>query len=174
MRYAIVILFVLLAGCLQPGQVIANVTVNQTANISQNASITNATTGNAAGNVTLENITNNSIEGNITASAVIESNATANYTAPTDNATENRNSSGIFFGEGSYVLLLDDIVIYSEDRVCAAVTLAYANGTELKKDVFCPGSNYWTAPDGHRFRIEVLKTAAGYTGQHWASVIIYG
>ncbi|MFH1222518.1 MAG: hypothetical protein V1492_05540 [Candidatus Micrarchaeota archaeon] len=171
MRYAIVILLVLLAGCLQPSeQTTPNVTVNQTAN---NATVTNITAGNTT-NATLENITNNSIVGNITAPAVNQSNATANYTAPVENTTESRNSSGIFFGEGSYVLLLDDLVIYSEDRICAAVTLAYANGTELKKDVLCQGSNYWTAPDGHRFRIEVLKTAAGYTGQHWASVIIYG
>lgn len=81
---------------------------------------------------------------------------------------------GTFFGGGRYVLILDDIVWYG-DKSCAAVTIAYSNGTSIKRDVMCPRTDYyWTDSAGHRFRFKVIETAAGYTGEAWANIIIYG
>lgn len=82
--------------------------------------------------------------------------------------------SGILFGDGKYLLILEDAV-WQEGEACAAVDIAYVNGTSIKKDVVCPMVDvYWTAPDGHRFRIRITEVAAGYTGKAWAKVFIYG
>ncbi len=98
-------------------------------------------------------------------------NETANETV---NESAEQEISGILFGGGRYLLILQDAVWYGGEA-CAAVDIAYVNGTSIKKDVICPMVDvYWTAPDGHRFRIRITKVAAGYTGEAWAKVFIYG
>lgn len=83
------------------------------------------------------------------------------------------NITGTVFGDGKYVLILDDVVFYGDDA-CAAITIAYANGTAIKKDVVCPpGDMSWTSPEDERFRIRVTEAAGGYTGTKWAKIIIF-
>ena len=81
---------------------------------------------------------------------------------------------GILFGEGKYLLILDDAVWYG-GRACAAIDITYVNGTSIKRDVICPTQDYyWIAPDRHKFRIKVVEVAAGYSGEAWADISIYG
>ncbi len=105
-----------------------------------------------------------------------EVNETVNetYVNETINESEEEEISGILFGEGRYVLIIEDVVWYG-DKSCAAINIAYADGDSLKKDVVCPRVDYyWTSPDGHRYRIFISEVAAGYTGEAWAKVFIYG
>jgi hypothetical protein len=79
----------------------------------------------------------------------------------------------ILFG-GRYALVVDDVVWYG-DKSCAAISIEYAEGGVLKKDVVCPRVDYyWTSPDGNRYRIFVSEVAAGYSGEKWADIIVYG
>ncbi len=81
---------------------------------------------------------------------------------------------GIFFAGGKYVLIMEDVVWYG-DKSCAAIRIAYAEGETLKRDVICPYSDYyWHSPGGQRYRIRVGEVAAGYGGERWAEIYIYG
>ena len=81
----------------------------------------------------------------------------------------------IYFDNGNYALVIEDVVWYG-DKECAAVKIADAADSTLKKDVICPQEDYyWTTPGGHRYRIVISEVAAGYsTGESWAKVNIYG
>jgi len=81
----------------------------------------------------------------------------------------------IYFDNGNYALVIEDVVWYGE-KECAAVKIADSADSTLKKDVICPQEDYyWTTPEGHRYRIVVTEVAAGYsTGESWAKVNIYG
>ena len=106
----------------------------------------------------------------------VEFNETVNETDDSFNETitEHKEVEGIYFAGGRYVLILDDVAWYG-DKSCAIVTIAYADGTAIKKDVMCPRTDYyWTDSAGMRFRFKVISVAAGYTGEAWANIIIYG
>ncbi len=97
----------------------------------------------------------------------------SNETQPEEHAEEENISEAIAFGEGRYVLVLDDIVFYG-DKSCAAVTIAYSNLTTLHREVVCPPRDfYWTSPEKQSFRIRVAEAAGGYTGTKYARIIIY-
>jgi len=85
-----------------------------------------------------------------------------------------REKERILFGNGRYALVVEDVVWYG-DKSCAAVSIGYADGSVLKKDVICPQvSYYWVSPYGYKYRIFVSQVAAGYTGETWAEVYVYG
>ncbi len=78
---------------------------------------------------------------------------------------------------GGYLLVLDDIVIYPEsEEDCGAFSIMLTNGTVVDKLIICERqSKYWITPEGHKYRIFVVKLAAGYTMQeNWADVRVYG
>lgn len=86
---------------------------------------------------------------------------------------EPEDENRILFGE-KYALVIDDVVWYG-DKSCAAISIEYADGGMIKKDVVCPRvSYYWTSPEGQRYRIFVAEVAAGYSGESWAEVYVYG
>lgn len=92
----------------------------------------------------------------------------------TANETIGDEPEGIFFGEGKYMLIIDDVVWYG-DKSCAAVRIADSNGTTIKSDVICPLVDYyWISPEGRHFRIKITEVAAGYSGEAWAKAVIYG
>ncbi len=168
MRWFAFLLLVLFSGCVQeqPGtpeeMVIANIT--------------------KAPELIAGNTTNVSEEGGEIITEVEEKNETAENETINETAVETVNETinetkqieGLFFGGGRYVVILDDVVWYG-DKSCAAVTIAYADGTPIKKDVMCPRTDYyWTDPGGNRFRFKVIQVAAGYSGEAWANIIIYG
>ncbi len=112
-----------------------------------------------------------------------ETNATdpniANETYGNNNDYENETKiDGTYFGNGAYVLVLRDISMQrNEEGYCALFEIVWAeNGSSLQKLQICPGEDaYWISPDGHRYRIRVFETAAGYTGRaRWAKVAVYG
>jgi len=107
----------------------------------------------------------------------LNENPESNETLPqetNETVAEPEEIDGLFFGGGRYVLVLDDVAWYG-DKSCAIVTIAYANATAIKKDVMCPRSDYyWTDSAGMRFRFKVIDVAAGYSGEAWADIIIYG
>lgn len=82
--------------------------------------------------------------------------------------------SGIRFDR--YLLVLDDIILPATDDTCGAFSVMEQNGTIVDKLIICEkDSRYWITPDGHKYRILVVKLAAGYTHQEaWADVRIYG
>jgi len=87
---------------------------------------------------------------------------------------EREEIEGLSFGGGRYLLILDDVAWYG-DKSCAIVTIAYSDGTAIKKNVMCPRTDYyWTDSGGARFRFKVIDVAAGYSGEAWADIIIYG
>jgi hypothetical protein len=114
-----------------------------------------------------------------------EENMSANLTLPnitinettTPNQTEiNETSplSGIPFGDGTYLLVLEDISIIDN---CALMAVHFAlNQSEITKLKGCEGKDVnWISPEGRIFRIKVLKTAAGYTkNENWVQIQIYG
>lgn len=81
----------------------------------------------------------------------------------------------IYFDNGNYALVIEDIVWYGDEE-CAAIKIADAADSTLKKDVICPPEDYyWTTPEGHRYRIVISEVASGYSsGESWAKVNIYG
>lgn len=164
MRWSVFLLLVLFSGCVQepPGtpeeMVIANITKEPVQ--------------------VVDNITNVSEEAGEIIAEVEETNETAENETINETHVETVNETkeieGIFFGGGRYVVILDDVVWYG-DKSCAAVTIAYADGIPIKKDVMCPRTDYyWTDPGGNRFRFKVIQVAAGYSGEAWANIIIYG
>jgi len=103
----------------------------------------------------------------------VEYNETVNKTV-NETVIRPKEVEGIYFAGGRYVLILDDVAWYG-DKSCAIVTISYADGSAIKKDVMCPRTDYyWTDSAGMRFRFKVISVAAGYTGEAWANIIIYG
>lgn len=103
----------------------------------------------------------------------MEENGSVEEPEDTDKETFNEEER-IPFGGGNYLLVIDDVVWYG-DESCAAVSIWNTEDILLKKDVICPGSDYyWVSPERRKFRIVVTEVAAGYSGESWAKVIIYG
>ncbi len=109
-------------------------------------------------------------------------NITGNLTEPVNETAEENEvqeppaiPEGIHLG--GYLLVLDDVVIYPESSEdCGAFSIMLTNGTVVDKLLICEGqSKYWITPEGHKYRIFVVKLAAGYTMQeNWADVRVYG
>jgi hypothetical protein len=117
------------------------------------------------------------LEENITANITIP-NITENITMPVnktlDNKTENTTLSGILFGNGSYLLVLEDISTIDN---CALLAITHSpNQSEITKLKGCPSKDVnWVSPEGRVFRIKIVKTAAGYTkNESWADIRVYG
>jgi|GEM_PF-1242619 len=89
---------------------------------------------------------------------------------------ETRRKEGLSFAEDTYILVFDDAVLPAYDGLCGAFSILDAeNYSILYQFVKCPsGSEMWTSPEGHEYRIRVEKVAAGYTGEKWAEVSIFG
>lgn len=89
---------------------------------------------------------------------------------------ETRRKEGLSFANGSYILVFDDAVLPAYDGLCGSFSIVEAeNYSILHQFVKCPsGSEMWTSPEGHEYRIRVLEVAAGYTGEKWAEAIIFG
>ena len=101
----------------------------------------------------------------------ITENTTGNITV------KNETEPLLFFGEGKYSLRLVDVIERGPgEEGCAAVEFLYSNGTLIEQGRICTGEDYyWTAPDGHRFRLVVTEVVAGYTKEAvWAKVLIFG
>ena len=85
---------------------------------------------------------------------------------------------GLAFGNGSYLLVLDDVsIIPTSSGPCGIFSVRLASdGSVLDKMLICTGeSENWVSPDGGSHRILVVNVAAGYGGQEkWAKVMIYG
>jgi len=117
------------------------------------------------------------VEENISANISLQ-NISANITIPSNlsiaNETFTPNLSGLLFGNGSYQLVLEDI---SSIDYCALLSVVFhSNQSEITKLKACPTQDVnWISPEGRVFRIKVVKTAAGYTGnESWADIRIYG
>ncbi|MBI5227208.1 hypothetical protein HY988_01350 [Candidatus Micrarchaeota archaeon] len=98
-----------------------------------------------------------------------------------ENGTSNKTSkpkSGLVFGDGPYLLFLDDISTNSDtNSACGIFSISYAeNQSEITRLLICPGvSDYWRSPDGHTYRIFVEKVVPGYTKEsNWAQISIFG
>lgn len=113
-------------------------------------------------------------ETNITTNT--SSNATVDQPPEEDEPDE---LEGLLFGDGEYILVLDDLVLdeTKPGGVCAAVsiveveTLARLDRKKICKEV----DKTWTAPDGHVYRIHLVEAIAGYTGESkWAEFRITG
>lgn len=89
-------------------------------------------------------------------------------------SNETAEPEGIRFGQ--YYLVLDDVVLPAYDSTCGAFSVIGQNGSTLDKLLICEkNSKNWVSPEGHSYRILVVKLAAGYTHQAaWADVRIYG
>jgi Skp family chaperone for outer membrane proteins len=84
-----------------------------------------------------------------------------------------KNRTSFLFGNGKYMLVLDDVVI-SEGVSCAAISIKYADGRFIKKDLMCPNSDYtWTDPNRETYRIRIFSAGAGYQGGAWADAGTY-
>jgi len=177
MRYAsllpLLAAALLLAGCVSENAGPAAPNVSVPAVLPNATSAPNTT---AAQNITLQE----NVSANLTP-IMPPANATANETipAPQYNATgtnQTQNLTGILFGEGRYLLVIEDMTV-PDGEACALMSVAYAsNSSVITKLDICPGeSQNWVSPEGRVFRIAVYKTAAGYTGAgKWAQVAIYG
>jgi len=83
----------------------------------------------------------------------------------------------IVFGGGRYVLVLEDAMMSGcPDGAGGAFMIRYRYLEDvLGRESVCPvDSFYWTSPDGDEFRIRVEEVGAGYTGQSYAQVSIFG
>lgn len=83
-------------------------------------------------------------------------------------------TEGVEFG--GYLLVLDDVVLPAYDSTCGAFSVVAGNGTALDKLLICEKkSKNWVSPEGHSYRIFVVKVVGGYSHQAaWADVRIYG
>ncbi len=176
------IALILISGCTQspasPGQNISNasqppVPAQATGNITQNpapppgalAGQNNTTASANNTNVSAPppaNSTNNTVP-----SPGADNTSSANQTVP----------AGLQFPESNYTLVLDDVsLVPNSQSPCGIFSIRDANNSILDKMLICPpDSEYWTAPDGHLYRIRVEQVAAGYsTEQNWAQVSIFG
>ncbi len=190
------IALILLSGCAQqpqappspasPGQNISNasqpaVPAQITGNITQNPAPPPGALANQSANATSPSNTTNTTA-NATNTTLPE-NGTANNTAPSPGNGTNASSanqtvpSGLRFPDSSYTLVLDDVsLIPNSQGPCGIFSIRDQNGSIMDKMLICPPESvYWTAPDGHLYRIRVEKVAAGYsTQENWAQVSIFG
>ena len=97
----------------------------------------------------------------------------ANLTEPEE---ENVNPGIEGLPMGDYLLVLDDVVLPAYDSTCGAFSVLGQNGTTIDKLLVCEKkSKNWVSPEGHSYRILLVKAAAGYShSAAWADVRIYG
>ena len=173
MRYEIVyiFIFIILSGCISTEETTAgleeirehNGTIENVSEVEENISEDAV----PAVNVTVNETVNES------GAYPAEKNESAVEPDNTEDETFNEEER-IPFGGGNYLLVIDDVVWYG-DESCAAVSIWTTESILLKKDVICPGSDYyWISPEERKFRIVVTGVAAGYSGESWAKVIVYG
>ncbi len=93
---------------------------------------------------------------------------------PENVSNETIEPEGLRFGQ--YYLVLDDIVLPAYDSTCGAFSVVAQNGSTLDKLLICEKrSKNWVSPEGHSYRILVVKAVAGYShNAAWADVRIYG
>ncbi len=99
----------------------------------------------------------------------------SNLTEMPENASNKTlKAAGLQFGQ--YSLVLDDVVLPAYDSTCGAFSVIDQNGSTVDNLLICEKrSKNWVSPDGHSYRILVVKVAAGYSHQAaWADVRIYG
>jgi hypothetical protein len=182
MRIVLVTLaLLLLLGCIQqpPAE---NVTPGSPAKVN--------TAGNSMPNVTApqnqtppaQNTTGNESvinESNITVqNASIPGNATipnaTNLTTPNETSSAAGQHPTLPFGD--YSLVLNDVsIVPASSAPCGIFSITAANGSIMDQFVACPRQSHtWIAPDGHAYRIFVVKVAAGYGGVEWADAIVFG
>jgi hypothetical protein len=168
MRIALIALaMMLMLGCIQlPPESPAPATPNATAPAQNQTSQNGTGVQNAPQNESVIN------ESNITAQNPGAGNASS-ITFP--NATANATAQRPALPFGNYSLVLDDVsIVPSSSEPCGIFSIT-ANGTVVDRFVICPRqSRTWVAPDGHAYRIFVKKVAAGYGGDEWADVTIFG
>jgi hypothetical protein len=98
----------------------------------------------------------------------------ANISEVPGNLSNETLPEGIAFG--GYRLVLDDVVLPAYDSTCGAFSVVANNGSTLDKLLICEKkSKNWVSPQGHSYRIFVVKVVGGYSHQAaWADVRIYG
>lgn len=111
---------------------------------------------------------------NLTANNITLNDTEINETNQSKEEIEETQEEPKSFPIGGYRLVLDDVVITPES--CGAFSITDHEGTVLDKLLICEKeSQYWISPEGHRYRILVVKVAAGYTFEgNWADVRVYG
>ena len=131
------------------------------------------------------------IEQEINESEILETgdeiNATVNSTLDeseieeTNESNKSKEITGLFFGNGRYVLILDDIVLdeTKPDGACAAIRIVQLVGDSAKglgKEKVCKDADVnWVSPEGRIFRIRLIKIVPGYSQQSkWAEFRILG
>lgn len=130
---------------------------------------------NLTGNLTMPNVTINETN-NVTGNGepdLLNDTFNGPLVATADQLVTD-NLTGILFGNGTYLLVLEDISTVDD---CALMAVHFAaNQSEITKLKGCPGQDVnWASPEGRIFRIKVIKTAAGYAyAGKWAQVVIYG
>ena len=99
----------------------------------------------------------------------------------TNESNKSKEITGLFFGNGRYVLILDDIVLdeTKPDGACAAIRIVQLVGDSAKglgKEKVCKDADVnWVSPEGRIFRIRLIKIVPGYSQQSkWAEFRIFG
>ncbi len=98
----------------------------------------------------------------------------SNITEVPENTTNKTAPEGLKFGQ--YSLVLDDVVLPAYDATCGAFSVIGRNGSTIDKLLICEKkSKNWVSPEGHAYRIFVVKVVGGYSfNAAWADVRIYG
>lgn len=108
----------------------------------------------------------------------VKINETINETNATEAELPEQEMEGIPFANGNYLLVLDDVSYPTTSaEPCGIFSIAHAGNLSVaERLIICPGdSKSWVSPDGHGYRILVKEVAAGYTKETmWADVIIFG
>jgi hypothetical protein len=183
MRYALPLLVLLLAGCLSQEAAQAGPEAPQQPAPAQQASPPAGPVPEISGNISA------ATQAHADAAAPEPENDTdisANGPGADSEAPERpQNASGpdgsetggaLAFAGGNYTIMLDDVsIIPVSTEPCGIFSLHEKDGSLIEKLLICTGeSEYWQSPGGGTYRIHVLKVAAGYSGNKWAQVIVYG
>ena len=176
---AVCILILFMFGCIDGNQ--EKSVVKPIGNISNNQSNNTNSTNHTS---TIEPVKNTTVPATFPQTTVPKTNSTTtdknnsnpqtmNETTGVVNAT--KTNDGLWFGNMSYFLVLNDVATYSTEDNCGMFTVNDAKNNELAKMIICEGNERaWASPEGKIYRIKVYTTAAGYSKQNtWASVIIY-
>ena len=105
-------------------------------------------------------------------------NKTINETNVTEPELPEQEMEGIPLAGGGYLLVLDDVSYPTTSaEPCGIFSIVHAENQSIAdRLIICPGdSKSWISPEGHGYRIVVKEVAAGYTKETmWADVIIFG